>query len=75
MRRARELAGVLAAAAMCAVAAALPASVPAAVFLGKIQGPALVQGLLLQAAWAAVLVVLARLLFRRGLRQYSAYGG
>jgi ABC-2 type transport system permease protein len=48
---------------------------PAAVFLGKIQGQELVNGLLLQAAWAAVLVVLARLLFRRGLRQYSAYGG
>jgi ABC-2 type transport system permease protein len=48
---------------------------PAAVFLGKIQGAALAQGLLLQAAWAAGLMVLARLLFRRGLRQYSAYGG
>jgi ABC-2 type transport system permease protein len=48
---------------------------PAAVFLGKIEGPALVNGLLLQAGWAVALVVIARLLFRRGLRQYSAYGG
>jgi ABC-2 type transport system permease protein len=48
---------------------------PAAVFLGKVQGQALVNGLLLQAAWAVALVLIARLLFHRGLKQYSAYGG
>jgi ABC-2 type transport system permease protein len=48
---------------------------PAAVFLGKIHGAELVYGLLIEVAWAAGLIVLARLLYRRGLRHYSAYGG
>lgn len=48
---------------------------PAAVFLGKIQGQALVEGLLLEAVWAVALVLLARWLYARGLRHYSAYGG
>jgi ABC-2 type transport system permease protein len=48
---------------------------PAAVFLGKIQGAALVNGLLGGLAWAAGLVLLSRLLYRFGLRRYSAYGG
>jgi ABC-2 type transport system permease protein len=48
---------------------------PAAVFLGKVQGAELVRGLLIEAAWAAALVVLSRLLYARGRRRYSAYGG
>jgi ABC-2 type transport system permease protein len=48
---------------------------PAAVFLGKISGPALVQGLLIQLAWALGLAVLSRVLFKFGLRRYGAYGG
>jgi ABC-2 type transport system permease protein len=48
---------------------------PAAVFLGKIRGLELLGGLVLAAAWAVVLVLLARLLYRRGLRHYSAFGG
>ena len=48
---------------------------PAAVFLGKIEGPALVQGLLFEAGWAAFFIVLSRLLYRAGLRRYSAFGG
>jgi ABC-2 type transport system permease protein len=48
---------------------------PASVFLGKIQGEALVQGLLLELVWAAFFILLARELYRRGLRRYSAYGG
>jgi ABC-2 type transport system permease protein len=48
---------------------------PAAVFLGKVQGPALVHGLLVELGWAVTFIVLARLLFRFGLRRYSAYGG
>lgn len=48
---------------------------PAAVFLGKVQGNALWQGLLAELAWVVILFVLARLLFRIGLRRYSAYGG
>lgn len=48
---------------------------PAAVFLGKVRGMDLVYGLFGEAAWAAFFVVLARVLFRAGLRRYSAYGG
>src|SRR5579885_3410360 len=47
---------------------------PAAVFLGKVQGLELVQGLLIQAGWAIVLILLSRWLYARGLRRYSAYG-
>jgi len=48
---------------------------PAAVFLGKIRGAALVQGLLVELAWAVGLILLSRWLYRRGLRHYSAFGG
>jgi ABC-2 type transport system permease protein len=48
---------------------------PAVVFLGKVRGPALAQGLAVEAAWAVLLIVLSRWLFARGLRRYSAYGG
>jgi ABC-2 type transport system permease protein len=48
---------------------------PATIFLGKIQGQALVHGLLVELAWAVGLIVLASLLYRHGLRRYSAYGG
>ena len=51
------------------------ANVPAAVFLGKVQGEALWQGLLIEVGWAVVLVLLTRWLYARGLRHYSAYGG
>jgi ABC-2 type transport system permease protein len=48
---------------------------PAVVFLGKVRGDELVRGLLAEAAWAVGLIVLARWLYARGLRRYSAYGG
>lgn len=48
---------------------------PATVFLGKVQGPDLVRGLIAEAAWAVFFIVLARVLYRLGLRRYSAYGG
>jgi ABC-2 type transport system permease protein len=48
---------------------------PAAVFLGKIKGPALVYGLLGEMVWALGLVALSRWLYRLGLRRYSAFGG
>jgi ABC-2 type transport system permease protein len=48
---------------------------PAAVFLGKISGPELVQGLLTEAAWVVFFFALSRGLFRWGLRRYSAFGG
>jgi ABC-2 type transport system permease protein len=48
---------------------------PAAVFLGKIKGDDLWQGLLVELGWAVVLIVLTRFLYARGLRRYSAFGG
>jgi ABC-2 type transport system permease protein len=48
---------------------------PAAVFLGKIQGDDLLWGLLTELAWAVTFILLARALYRSGLRRYSAYGG
>ncbi len=48
---------------------------PAAVLLGKIQGPDLVYGLILEFIWALVFIGLSRWLFLIGLRRYSAYGG
>jgi len=47
----------------------------AAVFVGKIRGEELLWGLVIEAAWALALIVVAQMLYRRGLRYYSAYGG
>src|SRR5262249_20321098 len=47
---------------------------PAAVLLGKIEGAALTQGLLVALAWAGSFVVISRVLYRAGLRRYSAFG-
>ncbi|MDX2035908.1 MAG: ABC-2 family transporter protein [Isosphaeraceae bacterium] len=48
---------------------------PAVVFQGKIHGPALAWGLAGQFAWAVAFILIARGLFRLGLRRYSAFGG
>jgi ABC-2 type transport system permease protein len=48
---------------------------PAIIFLREVHGRALIEGLLVELAWAMVLIFLARWLFARGLRRYSAYGG
>jgi ABC-2 type transport system permease protein len=48
---------------------------PATVFLEKVRGPDLVYGLLMELVWALVFIGLARALYRRGLRHYSAFGG
>ena len=48
---------------------------PAAVFLGKITGPALWQGLLIEFAWMIFFIITSRVAYARGLRRYSAYGG
>jgi ABC-2 type transport system permease protein len=48
---------------------------PAVIFLGKVQGVKLALGLLTEAAWALGLMLLARVLYYRGLRRYSAFGG
>lgn len=48
---------------------------PAMVFLGKVQGPDLVVGLLAEAVWAGAFMLMSVILYRFGLRRYSAYGG
>ena len=48
---------------------------PAAVFLGKVSGPELVWNLWIEAAWAVFFVILSRVMFRRGVRRYSGFGG
>ena len=48
---------------------------PAVVFLGKVKGAALVGYMLGELFWALFFMVLARGLYRMGLRRYSAYGG
>jgi ABC-2 type transport system permease protein len=48
---------------------------PAHVFLGKVPPGELWLDLLIETVWAVVLIVLCRLLYARGLRRYSAFGG
>jgi ABC-2 type transport system permease protein len=48
---------------------------PAMVFLGKVPRDELLQGLLIEAAWVLLFLLLTRYLFRLGLRRYSAFGG
>lgn len=48
---------------------------PAAVFLQKIEGWALVQGLALEVFWTLFFYVLSRWLYQRGLKHYSGFGG
>jgi ABC-2 type transport system permease protein len=48
---------------------------PAAVFLGKVHGADLWWGLAGQAGWLLFFIFLARFLFARGVKRYSAYGG
>jgi ABC-2 type transport system permease protein len=48
---------------------------PAALFLGKIQGAELWQYLAVEASWLLFFIVLSRVLFVRGLKRYSGYGG
>jgi ABC-2 type transport system permease protein len=48
---------------------------PSAVLVGKVHGAAIWHGLLMALVWACAFVVLARVLYRLGLRRYSAYGG
>jgi ABC-2 type transport system permease protein len=48
---------------------------PAAVFLGKVNGPELVLGLWVQFGWVVFFLVASRVAFRLGVRHYSGYGG
>lgn len=48
---------------------------PVSVYLGRISGSALVQGLAIQAGWVLAAFLLARFAWARGIRKYSAVGG
>lgn len=48
---------------------------PVAVFLGKFEGLELARALLVEGAWLVFFVVLSRVLYWRGVRHYSGYGG
>jgi len=48
---------------------------PAAVFLGRVTGPALGRSLLIETAWVLLFIALARLMFHRGVKRYSGFGG
>ena len=48
---------------------------PAAVFLGKITGPDLIRGLLIQAGWVLFFIAFCRVTYRRGVHRYSGFGG
>jgi ABC-2 type transport system permease protein len=48
---------------------------PSAVFLEKITGWALVQGLCIQAGWVLACIAACRLMFHFGVKRYSGFGG
>ncbi len=48
---------------------------PAAVFLGKIEGRALAFDMGMLVAWTVFFFVMSRVIYRRGLKRYSGYGG
>jgi ABC-2 type transport system permease protein len=48
---------------------------PVSLYMGKVTGGAAAQGLLLQCFWVATAYVLARQVWRRGLKRYTVVGG
>ena len=48
---------------------------PTAVFLGKVQGPEIVHGLVIQSGWAVFFMITSRWLMHRGFHRYSGFGG
>jgi ABC-2 type transport system permease protein len=48
---------------------------PVGIYLGRVTGPELWQGLCIQVAWVGLTYVLARGVWRLGVRHYSAVGG
>ena len=45
------------------------------IYVGKVTGPALHKGLLIQAMWVLIAYAVARFMWNRGIRKYSAVGG
>jgi ABC-2 type transport system permease protein len=48
---------------------------PVSVYLNRIQGAALWQGILIQIFWVVAFYILARVVWRRGIKKYTAVGG
>ena len=48
---------------------------PVNIYLGRVSGTELYQGLLIQACWVVAAFFLARFVWSRGIRKYSAVGG
>lgn len=48
---------------------------PVSIYLGQTKGPELWQGLVIQCAWVVFFYLLARIVWSRGIRKYSAVGG
>lgn len=48
---------------------------PVSIYLGQQTGPALVQGLIIQASWVLFFYALARYVWSCGIKKYSAVGG
>ena len=48
---------------------------PVNIYLGRVANDALFQGLFIQATWVAVMYLVARFVWGRGIRKYSAVGG
>jgi ABC-2 type transport system permease protein len=48
---------------------------PVSIYLGKTTGAALYQGLVIQFLWLVAAYLLARFMWARGIRKYSAVGG
>ncbi len=48
---------------------------PAAVFLGKVEGAAMYQGLAVEVFWVVLFIVLSRILWWKGIKHYAGFGG
>ena len=48
---------------------------PVNIYLGRVSGAELYQGLVIQACWVAASYLVARFVWNRGIRKYSAVGG
>jgi ABC-2 type transport system permease protein len=48
---------------------------PVSLYLGKVSGPDLARGFAIQAGWVLIMYCMARLMWNRGIRKYSAVGG
>lgn len=48
---------------------------PISIYMGRIEGPEVWRGLVIQAGWVVLAYVAARLMWSRGIRRYEAVGG